>query len=143
MTFFKLNHSKSPKIEQVMTCWSWPKIMKWPIISCILKETSIHFLTLHIKEGIKFTSSISLWKNNGLKVIKIDQVMIIWSHIRKNEGFIWMTCNLSSSPSFFHMKTPWNFWSDLLVTLWREICIWNHSKIPKGEQDILLWSSKP
>ena len=83
MTFFNLNHSKLPKIEQVMTCWSWPKIMKWPIIFCILKATSIHFLTLHIKEGMKYTSLRSSWKKNGLKVINIDQVMTILSHIWK------------------------------------------------------------
>ena len=143
MTFWNLNHSKSPKIEQVMTCWSWQKIMKIPIIFCILKATSIHFITLHIKLDMKYTSLGSSWKKNGLKVIKIDQVMTIWSHIMKNWGFIWVTCNLSSSPSSFHMKTPWNFWSDLLVTHWREEFFWNHSKIPKDEQDMPPWSPKP
>ena len=53
------------------------KIMKWPIIFCILRASSIHFLTLHIKEGINFTSSRSFRKKNGLKVIRIGQVMII------------------------------------------------------------------
>ena len=62
------------------------KIMKWPIIFCILKAISIHFLTLYIKEWIKFKSARSLWKNSVLKVIKIDQVMIIWSHTWENEG---------------------------------------------------------
>ena len=116
MTFLNLNNSKYPKIERVMKCWSWQIIMKWPIIFCILKATSINFLTFHIKEGIKFTSSRSLWKSNGLKVIKISRYDHLKSHM-ENWGFIWRTCNLSSSLSLFLVTTPWNFWSDLLITL--------------------------
>ena len=48
MTFWKLNHSKSLKIDRVMDCWSWQKIMEWPIMFCILRESYIHFLTFHI-----------------------------------------------------------------------------------------------
>ena len=58
--------------------------MKWPIIFCILKTISIRILSLHIKKGIKFKYSRSLWKKNGIKVIKIEQVMIIWNHTWKN-----------------------------------------------------------
>ena len=143
MEFWNLNHSKFPKIERVMNCWSRQKIMKWPIIFCILRESSIHFLTFSYK------------RRNEVHILKIimekdwaqgDKNWPSYDHLKshmRNWGFIWRTCNLSSSSSFFHIKNPWNFWSDLLITLLIEGCIWNHSKRPKYEQDMLLWSSKP
>lgn len=82
---FKNNHPKTPRIEQVMSLWSWllhTVQLKWPITSWEIWHFSFHNWYFHFETKLYKVSRWFHIKNIGLNWINHDQVVALASSAR-------------------------------------------------------------
>ena len=101
-------------------CWLFKISKNWASYD-LLKLAKNHEMTynlLHSQGNFHPFSNFAHKRRHEVHIFRIimkkewaqgDKNWPIYDHLKshmENWGFIWMTCNLSSSSSSFHMKTP-------------------------------------